>query len=708
MTGPLSTVPVTPTNHFGLHVLAATFRLLAHLRATATAAAPAPTPAAATPSEPTTDARIGLDTVLLRHPFLAGYLDEICRFLPERVTWARGAAWWSRHLGMWELGATQHLPLVGLSLPHAERVALVLTGLVEEDSRFGSVLADLQPPLEPRRPTVETLAALIRAGGGPPVDAWTLRQGLLGRGLVEVVQTGGPRSEELLAVPPELWAVLRGGPASLEWAEHLRRDDLLDLDGVLPTPALRDRLGELAGRAPGPTTSVLVRGPRGTGRRRALGALARGWGLGALLVDADVLDAVRWRRLGGVAGALGAVPVVRYDLVPGQRAAVPDPPGLRGPLGLVLGTEGALTGPRAEAAVRLSTSRPGPAERRKHWAASLPHLATADVEDLVGSYLLPPGEIHRVARRAGDLAALARRPPVVADVREAAAGLGRERLDTLAHRLDPPGPGALLVADEATRLQMEGLELRCRHRELADGTLGAAFGRGSGTGVRALLAGPSGTGKTLACRLLAHALGKDLYRLDLSAVVDKYVGETEKNLHRVLSAAEDLDVVLLVDEGDSLLGGRTEVRSANDRFANLETNYLLQRIETYEGIVLVTTNSPDSIDPAFQRRMDVVLTLSDPGPAERWQLWELHLPPGHLVPAAHLDDVAERAELTGGQIRNAALHATLLALDDGSSVGPGHLDRAVAIEYSKAGAVSPFQPATPRRRLAQDFLEALP
>ena len=133
--------------------------------------------------------------------------------------------------------------------------------------------------------------------------------------------------------------------------------------------------------------------------------------------------------------------------------------------------------------------------------------------------------------------------------------------------------------------------------------------------MRALLTGPSGTGKTLACRLLAAELDKDLYRVDLAAVVDKYVGETEKNLDRILSTAEELDVVLLIDEGDSLLGNRTEVRTANDRFANLETNYLLQRLESYQGIVVVTTNAPDRIDPAFQRRMDVVLQLVEPGPS---------------------------------------------------------------------------------------------
>src|SRR5207248_2214342 len=136
-------------------------------------------------------------------------------------------------------------------------------------------------------------------------------------------------------------------------------------------------------------------------------------------------------------------------------------------------------------------------------------------------------------------------------------------------------------------------------------------------GVRALFSGPSGTGKTLAARLLAGRLGMDLYRLDLSAVVNKYIGETEKNLNRAFTLAEELDVILLLDEGDALLTQRTAVQTSNDRYANLETNYLLQRLEAFEGILIVTTNAGDRIDAAFQRRVDVVVEFRTPDAAER-------------------------------------------------------------------------------------------
>jgi SpoVK/Ycf46/Vps4 family AAA+-type ATPase len=174
--------------------------------------------------------------------------------------------------------------------------------------------------------------------------------------------------------------------------------------------------------------------------------------------------------------------------------------------------------------------------------------------------------------------------------------------------------------------------------------------------------------------------------------VNKYIGETEKNLERVLSRAEELDVMLLVDEGDSLLAQRTNVQSSNDRYANLETNFLLQRLECFEGILIVTTNGGERIDAAFERRMDVVVEFVQPQSSERWDIWQMHLPSGHAVDADFLTDVAARCVLGGGQIRNAVLHASLLALDADRAVDTGMIDAAVRREYRKLGSVCPLRP----------------
>jgi SpoVK/Ycf46/Vps4 family AAA+-type ATPase len=251
-----------------------------------------------------------------------------------------------------------------------------------------------------------------------------------------------------------------------------------------------------------------------------------------------------------------------------------------------------------------------------------------------------------------------------------------------------------LAVSQDTRDEIENLVSRCRHRE----RLQQQSGNGANAGVRALLSGPSGTGKTLAARLLGATLQMDLYRVDLSSVVNKYIGETEKNLNLVFSRAEELDVILLLDEGDALLTQRTSVNTANDRYANLETNFLLQRMESFDGILLVTTNAGERIDSAFQRRMDVVINFSPPTPPERWAIWQIHLPSAHSVDFSLLEEVATRCALTGGQIKNAALHASLLALEGGGIVTSAMIEAAIEREYRKAGGVCPLRSAFARMR----------
>lgn len=239
--------------------------------------------------------------------------------------------------------------------------------------------------------------------------------------------------------------------------------------------------------------------------------------------------------------------------------------------------------------------------------------------------------------------------------------------------------------------KLRELEKRCRYREKLFDNLGPAFGSVRNTGVRALFNGASGTGKTLAARILAAELGMDLYRVDLAAVVNKYIGETEKNLHKVLTRVEELDVILLLNEGDALLGTRTEVKTANDRYANMETDYLLQKLENYQGIVIITTNAVENIDNAFQRRMDVVVSFVPPQAQERLLIWQLHLPVDHEVDDAALENAALRCAMTGGQIRNATLNAALLALDENRKVSVEHFVEAIHSEYRKAGAICPLK-----------------
>ena len=210
-----------------------------------------------------------------------------------------------------------------------------------------------------------------------------------------------------------------------------------------------------------------------------------------------------------------------------------------------------------------------------------------------------------------------------------------------------------------------------------------------GKGLNVLLAGPSGTGKTMAAGIMAGELGLDLYKIDLSTVVSKFIGETEKNLSRVFAEAETSNAILFFDEADALFGKRTEVRDAHDRYANIEVSYLLQRMEEYDGVVLLATNMRKNMDEAFVRRMHFMLEFPMPSEDDRRRIWQQVWPDD--APRSEdldLDAVACRFELSGGNIRNVALAAAFLAADDGGGpIAMTHLLRAIRREYQKMGKV---------------------
>ena len=631
-------------------------------------------------------------------PFLSGYFEEMLRFMPADITWEAGWRWWQDELARWETGCDDLLPLLRLERTAGigvdGRLALVLAGVVEEDSRFGTVFARLQAPLPGRRPSVELIGQVARGREDAALDAAVLARRLLDLGLVETVNPDAARAEWALRVPGEVWDALRGDlpGRSAGWAYHPPDEFPAIADLVLPEPFVRRLEQAPAVLSAGKAHALVVRGTAGSDRLRIAGAAARALGRGVISVDGAALAGRPDRSLGPLCSLVGALPAISYDLGPGETAQPPDLAAYDGPVIVLLGMEGGLHGKLGEASLTLRVPPLKAEQRLRCWQAALAE-PSPDLPVIAERFHLPDGHIRRAAATASAYAALDGRSAVLlGDVQEACRALNRQLLDTLAAHLDGDGLSwQTLVVSDGVAERLAELEQRCRHRERLPDRLGPAFGAGGNRGVRALLTGPSGTGKTLAARILAAELGMDLYRVDLAAVINKYIGETEKNLHRVLSTAEDLDVVLLLDEGDALLGSRTEVRTANDRYANLETNYLLQRLESYQGIVLITTNAAENIDSAFQRRMDVAINFTAPQAEERWHIWQLHLPHAHAVDAAALERVAARCAMNGGQIRNAAQLATLLALDSPFGVvTEAHLEQAVHSEYRKAGATSPL------------------
>jgi SpoVK/Ycf46/Vps4 family AAA+-type ATPase len=240
-------------------------------------------------------------------------------------------------------------------------------------------------------------------------------------------------------------------------------------------------------------------------------------------------------------------------------------------------------------------------------------------------------------------------------------------LDALAHRIEPKATfdDIVLPAEQTELLRQITAQVNQRGKVYGEWGFGRRLNRG--LGISALFAGESGTGKTMAAEVIANALQLNLYRIDLSAVVSKYIGETEKNLRRLFDAAEDGGAILFFDEADALFGKRSEVKDSHDRYANIEINYLLQRMESYRGLAILATNLRGSLDVAFMRRLRFIVSFPFPGIAERRRMWQIAFPP--QTPTRQLDyDRLARLNLTGGSIHNAALNAAFLSADAGSPV----------------------------------------
>ena len=336
----------------------------------------------------------------------------------------------------------------------------------------------------------------------------------------------------------------------------------------------------------------------------------------------------------------------------------------------------------------LDADLPTADERRAVWLASLDGSAAPDVGAAVAAlpFRLAPEAVARAAEAGRLAAAAAARPLTVADVAAGARAQNAAGLERLARRLEPRVAWGDLVLPAGIVRQLRELTGRARHRDRVLDEWGMARTSLKGRGVTALFAGDSGTGKTMSAEVISGALGLDLYVIDLSTIVDKYIGETEKNLDRVFTEADRVNGVLLFDESDAVFGKRSEVKDARDRYANVEVAYLLQRMEQFDGVAILTTNLRANVDEAFLRRLDAIVDFPLPEVDDRRRLWQRNL--GAEVPKADdidLDFLAHRFTLSGGNIRNVAVGAAFLAADAGRPLGMEDLVRETAREYRKLG-----------------------
>ncbi|MEU2834760.1 ATP-binding protein [Streptomyces lavendulae] len=307
----------------------------------------------------------------------------------------------------------------------------------------------------------------------------------------------------------------------------------------------------------------------------------------------------------------------------------------------------------------------------------------------MSSYRLGPAQILTSARAAVARSRFEEVPLALTHLRDAARIHNATGLGRLARRIIPRAGWGDLVLGPLPASQLRDLADRARHRGRVLGNWQMRPGGNRGTGVAGLFTGESGTGKTLAAEVLAGDLGLDLYVVDLATVVDKYIGETEKHLEQIFTEAAEVNGVLLFDEADAIFARRCETQDAHDRYANLETAYLLQRLETFDGLALLTTNLYGNIDPAFTRRLDLVVHFPPPDATDRRTLWDLCL--GTALPRSadlDLDLIARNFELAGGSIRSCALTAAYRAAATGQPVDTSGLASAIRAEYRKLGRLA--------------------
>ena len=339
----------------------------------------------------------------------------------------------------------------------------------------------------------------------------------------------------------------------------------------------------------------------------------------------------------------------------------------------------------AQSSLPVDVSKPTAAEQRAAWSAALGEAAGETPALLTGQFNLGLSGIQQIARQVLSEPATEERP-LHDRLWDACLASTRPRLDTLAQRLEPKATWDDIVLPAAETGLLRQIAAQVGQRSTVYQSWGFGEKMSRGLGISALFTGDSGTGKTMAAEVIANELRLNLYRIDLSAVVSKYIGETEKNLRRLFDAAEDGGAILFFDEADALFGKRSEVKDSHDRYANIEINYLLQRMEAYRGLAILATNMKSALDPAFMRRLRFVVNFRFPSVAERQEIWRKVFP--SQTPTAGLDfDRLARLNLTGGNIQSIALNAAFAAAQAAAKVTAPLVLDAARTELRKLGRV---------------------
>lgn len=566
-----------------------------------------------------------------------------------------------------------------LKLDAAERSLLLTAVALALEPPLARVFAYLHDQPEMAGPTPWLATALFGSDGPPArleaggaLDAWGLVRPVSGA-------LAGPRT--LCLADPAIAAWLAyGGDADLPGGTAVAA--VPERWPVLYSDALAEMQGFVA--ATRPPLEIEIAAPFGSGRRVLAAQLARACRRKLLVVDAAALPrgaepAQVMRQARRAARLRGAM---LYWICPpetgtGEDMPVPETPDLAAADGvLLIGRTRAAPDGRGRAAFR-SVSLPALplGGRLALWSA-----ITADPPPRqIREWLLSPADIGRIrlVAGAGDaaIAQACRRPSAAAE---------------LLQHLPLPFARGDLVLPAGVLEQIDDLERQIRLRWDVYEEWGFDRLCPNGRGIVALFAGPPGTGKTMAAQVLARTLGLDLYRLDAATVVNKFIGETEKRLKLIFDECDRSNMLLLIDECEGLFGQRFSSKDAHDRYANLEIDYLLQRLERFDGVAILTTNRKNDVDPAFQRRLRMIVDFLPPEPHERRRLWRHALDADSEAGAARLEDIdwdalGARINMTGAEIKLTALNAAFLARAAGGRIGMAHVLAAARRELAKKG-----------------------
>lgn len=629
----------------------------------------------------------------------------------------------SRHR---EAAGTPLMQLVGLfRLSRREQQCLLLCLAPEIDANYAKVFAFLQDDVTQKQPSIDLALKLFsrkvqarvadRAIFAP--TAPLIRNRLLQ--FIEAPDGGGAFLQRRLKLDERIAAFLLDTPlcdgALSEWVEFAP-------PGHQPSRsplgnALRERTLALVEKCFAAGTAAIrpvihLHGRPGVGKRSIAEALSQRMKWPLLRADARRLSgtaterAEAWWRLGREALLLPAVLLIEHfdelqqDSRSSELSALLDAVSEYAPLTLLAGTQAWKSQKPGQYFLSLECAEPDATARRDLWEEHLRgishRLSADDLIELAGKFSLTDGQIREALQSACDwsfwseqsVRPLSAQPVTLAALQQACRRVATPNLGGLARKIKPHYTWDDIVLPDPQLAQLHELMLHVKRAPVVLETWGFADKLPYGRGVTALFNGSSGTGKTMAASILGGELELDLYKIDLSCVVSKYIGETEKNLNQIFAEAQSSNALLFFDEADALFGKRSEVKDAHDRYANIETAYLLQRIEDYSGVVILATNMKQNMDEAFVRRMRFIIHFPFPSEIEREGIWEKAFPArAPLSAAVDFRWLARKLKITGGHIKNISLRAAFLASARQTAIDMDCLVEASRRELGKTGKI---------------------